>query len=86
MTRFLILLLGMLTTRTGQAPVPGFRADDDSDPRDAERWDGGPEDSWIVARDPLAPTERQRGADSTGSRRPERIPAARRRRVPRWLK
>ena len=86
MTRFLILLLGVLTTRTGKGPAPRFRADDDSDPWDPGPWDEGPEDTWIMARDPLAPGQRQRGTDGTGTRRPDRIPAARRRRVPRWLK
>jgi hypothetical protein len=85
MIRFLILLLGMLTTRTGKAPAPRFRAEDDSEPWDPQPWDESPEDSWIVARDPLASTRRRRGEDSTG-RWPDRLPAARRRRVPRWLK
>jgi hypothetical protein len=86
MTRFLILLLGMLTTRTGKAPPRRFPAEDDSEPRDPGPWDEGPEDPWIVARDPLASTRHQRGAGSAGWGRPDRLPAARRRRVPRWLK
>jgi hypothetical protein len=86
MIRFLILLLGMLTTRTGKAPAPRFPAEDDSEPWDPRPGDEGPEDTWIVARDPLASTRRQRGEDSAGWRHPDRLPAARRRRVPRWLK
>ena len=64
MTRFLILLLGMLTTRTGKAPAPRFRAEDDSEPWDPAPWDEGSEDTWIVARDALPPTRRYRGEDS----------------------
>ena len=86
MTRFLILLLGMLTTRTGKVPAPRLRAEEDSEPLDPGPWAGDPEDTWIVAREPLPPSRRHRGEDSTGSRRPDRIPAARRRLVPRWLK
>ena len=86
MTRFLILLLGMLTTRTGKVPAPRLRAEDDSEPLGSGAVGRDPEDTWIVAREPLPPTRRQRGEDGTGSRRPDRIPAARRRRVPRWLK
>ena len=75
MTRFLILLLGMLTTRTGKVPAPRLRAEEDSEPLDPGPWAGDHEDTWIVAREPLPPSRRHRGEDGTGSRLPDRARA-----------
>jgi hypothetical protein len=86
MVRWLILLLGMLTTRAGGS----FRAEEDDpgrEPDGPDRFAGdGEDDTWIMARDPLVwerPTPA--GQDPRWSR-PETPRRARRRRVPRWLK
>jgi hypothetical protein len=83
MIRWLILLLGMLTTRAGTS----FRADEGGwrEPGDPEEFAGhGADDNWIVARDPLARERPARAVDDAGWGRRE-MPM-RRRRVPRWLK
>jgi hypothetical protein len=83
MVRWLIFLLGMLTTRAGSR----YRAEEDDawrEPGDPEEFGGhGPDGTWIMARDPLA---RERAAADSGSGRAEQPRRARRRRVPRWLK
>jgi hypothetical protein len=83
MFRWLILLLGMVTTRAGNS----FRAEEEAwrepgDPREFGGYEA--DDRWIVARDPLA-RERPAGSvdDAGWGRRETRM---RRRRVPRWLK
>ena len=90
MSRFLILLLGMLTTRARNVGAGPFRAEDESDWREPGPWDEGAgygaDETWIVAREPLPPPRRHQGADGMGSRRPDRIAGVRRRRVPRWMK
>ena len=85
MTRFLILLLGMLTTRAGtsypaeEGPWP--------EPGDPEELAGhGPDGTWIMARDPLARERPRRVAGDTGWAPPDQPGRARSRRVPRWLK
>ena len=83
--RFLILLLGMLTTRTGKVQAGSFGAEDEGDWRDPVTWEQDADDPWIVAREPV-PAARRREVDGFGPRRPDRIPAGRRPRVPRWLK
>jgi hypothetical protein len=84
MVRFLILLLGMLTTRPGRLKASSFRAEDDGDWRDPVTWEEDAEDPWIVAREPVPPA-RRREVDGGGSRRPDRIRRGRRR-FPRWIK
>jgi hypothetical protein len=83
MIRWLILLLGMLTTRTR----PSFRADQDawSEPDDPREYRGyGAGEDWIVARDPVGRERPSRAVDDAAWRRPDL--RTRRRWVPRWLK
>jgi len=83
MIRWLILLLGMLTTRTG----PSFRADEGGwrEPGDPEEFAGyDADDRWIVARDPVAWERPARAVEDGGWGRREM--RTRRRRVPRWFK
>jgi len=90
MFRFLILLMGMLTTRAGKLDSGSFRAEDEDAWEDPGPWLEGPayaaDDPWIVAREPGPPALRRREADELRPRRPERIRGARRRLVPRWVK
>src|SRR5580700_8230406 len=90
MFRFLILLMGMLTTRAGKLDAGSFRAEDEDAWEDPGPWLEGPayaaDDPWIVAREPGPPALRRREADELRPRRPERIRRARRRLVPRWVK
>ena len=85
MVRWLIFLLGMLTTR-----APSWReaeADNWRELIDPEEHGGhGPDGTWILARDPLARERPTRAAVDTAWDRPGRSSTARRRRVPRWLK
>jgi hypothetical protein len=57
MFRFLILLLGMLTTRAGKLEAGSFGPQDEDDWEEPGPWLEGPgyaaDDTWIVARDPL---------------------------------
>ena len=86
--RFLILLLGMLTTRAGRLGAGSVRAEDEGDWRDSSdpvSWEEGAEDPWIVAREPAPPGRRRREAEGRAPRRT--APGAYgRRRIPRWLK
>ena len=86
MFRFLILLLGMLTTRTGRPETGSFRRPDEDEWEEPGPWLRGPgyagDDNWIVARDSLPATQPLRGADG---RRPCRGDQ-RRRLLPRWVK
>jgi hypothetical protein len=79
MIRWLILLLGMVTTRPGASfgTQEGDRA---------EFTGPGPDDTWIVARDPLAGEGHAGAADDAGWGGPVRLRRVRRRRFPRWLK
>jgi hypothetical protein len=85
MTRLLILLLGLLTTRSERAGAGPVRAEDESDWREPGPWDEDADEGWIVAREPRPPTRRRHEANGIGVRRPDRIPGGRRRRVPRWI-
>jgi hypothetical protein len=85
MVRWLILLLGMLTTRTGasyRARQGAWREADDPD----ELAPCGPDDRWVMARDPLAPDRPTKVMDRPDWGRPEMPRRSGRRRVPRWLK
>ena len=83
MFRFLILLLGMLTTRTGRVPAGSFRQPDEEEWEDPGRWLDGPryasDEGWIVAREPAARTPEPPS-------RPQRTVRGRRRWIPRWVK
>ncbi len=82
MARFLLLLLGMLTTRTGKLGLGSSgRQKEDHLPEPTVADESG-DDAWIVARESPARgvTEDARWA------RPDRQRRARRRRVPRWFK
>jgi hypothetical protein len=79
MVRWLTFLLGMLSTRAGSS----FRAEEDEWHQPAAREES--EDTWIMARDPLAPERPVRTVDETGWRRPDPARRRKRRRVPRWL-
>jgi hypothetical protein len=97
MVRWLILLLGMLTTRAGAS----FRAEEGAwhEPDAREEYAGyGADDTWIMARDPLGRERparaavdtgwgrRARAAEDAGWGRPEPVRRRLSRRVPRWLK
>ena len=73
MFRFLILLLGMLTTRTGRPETGSFRRADEDEWEEPGPWLQGPghaaDENWIVARDSLPVTQPWREADG---RRPRR--------------
>ena len=86
MVRLLILLLGMVSTRTGRPDAGSSRPPHEDGWRDPVSWEQDAEDPWIVAREPRAPARRQQEADTIRLRRPDLIRGARRRRVPRWLK
>ncbi len=83
MIRWLILLLGMVTTRAGAS----FRDEAWQEPGDGEELAGqGSDDTWIAARDPLARERPTRGIDDRGWGNPPTPRLAGRRRFPRWLK
>src|ERR1700722_2307740 len=90
MFRFLILLLGMLTTRAGRMQASSFRPADEDDWEEPGPWLEGPRygagDNWIVARQPGPPPRRRGDVDGGRPRRPDRIPRGRRRRIPRWVR
>jgi hypothetical protein len=84
MVRWLIFLLGMLTTTAPSrrdAEEDAWREAGDPD----EHGGYGPDGTWIIARDPLARERPTRVADDTAWGRAGRPRRARRRRVPRWL-
>jgi hypothetical protein len=85
MVRFLTLLLGMLTTRTGRVQAGSFGTEEESEWRGPVTWEQDADDPWIVAREPVSAT-RRRAVDGVGPRGPERTPAVRRGHVPRWVK
>src|ERR1700733_8789450 len=86
MFRFLILLLGMLTTRTGRPETGSFRRADEDEWEEPGPWLQGAgyaaDDNWMIARDSLPVTQPWREADG---RRPRRR-GDRRRLLPRWVK
>ena len=85
MFRFLILLLGMLTTRTGRPETGSFRRADEDEWEEPGPWLQGAgyaaDDNWIVARDSQPATQPRREADGRAPRR-----GGRRRLFPRWVK
>src|SRR4029077_4798874 len=89
MFRFLILLLGMLTTRAGKLEAPSFRPAEEDDWEEPGPWLEGPryaaDDGWIVAREPAPATRRRGDVDAGRPHRPDRIPRGGRRRIPRWV-
>jgi hypothetical protein len=85
MVRWLIFLLGMLTTRAGSRHY----AEEDAwpEPGDPKEFGGhGPDGTWIMARDPLAREGPARAAEDSGWGRAGQPSRTRRRGVPRWLK
>ena len=88
MIRWLILLLGMVSTRAGGS----FGADQDAwrEPGDLDREEFagyGADDTWIMARDPLGRERPDRAVDDPRWGRLEPLrPVRRRRWFPRWLK
>ena len=90
MFRFLIFLLGMLTTRAGRPETSSFRGAGEDEWEEPGPWLEGPgyaaDDTWIVARESLAPAQRRREAPGPRSGRGDQIPGKRRRLVPRWVK
>jgi hypothetical protein len=80
MYRFLILLLGMVTTRAGRLDTVPVRPADEDEWEDPGPWLDGPrypsDDTWVVARDERPPARRPR----------DQMPPRRRRLVPRWVK
>jgi hypothetical protein len=85
MIRWLILLLGMVTTRAGASS----RADEGAwrEPGDEDGLAGHSHDeTWIAARDPVARKQPARAVDDRDWGWPATPARARRRRVPRWLK
>src|SRR6202047_4419448 len=90
MFRFLILLVGMLTTRAGKVETGSFRRADEDEWEDPGPWLEGPgyaaDDTWIVAREALPPAQRRRETDGPRPRRRDQMPGQRRRLVPRWVK
>jgi hypothetical protein len=81
MVRWLIFLLGMLTTRSGAS----LRAEKDAEREPAERG-GFADETWITARDPLARERPVRTIDDRGWGRPDPVRRPTRPRAPRWLK
>lgn len=87
MIRWLILLLGMVTTRAGGSFRPDRDAWREPGDRDRDELAGyGADDTWIRARDPLGRDRSARAVDDPRWGRPERPGPVRRRRFPRWLK
>ena len=90
MFRFLILLLGMLTTRAGRPGTRPFRPADEDAWEEPGPWLEGPgraaDDTWIVARESLPAAQRRREADGPRPRLSDQVPGRRRRLVPRWVK
>jgi hypothetical protein len=90
MIRFLILVLGMLTTRTGRRDRVSLGSQQPSawgepDPRRGSDVD----DDWIVSTEPPPTARYARGAPRTGPGRSDWSQASRsgrRRRVPTWVK
>lgn len=90
MYRFLILLLGMVTTRTGKLGTGSFRGAVEDEWEDPGPWLEGPgyaaDDPWIVAREALPPAQVRREADRPPPGRRDAMVVRRRRLVPRWVK
>jgi hypothetical protein len=81
MVRWLIFLVGMLSTRSGAS----VRAEQDAGREPAGRAEFD-DDTWIMARDPLARERPARAMDDLWRGRPDRVRRPARRGVPRWLK
>ena len=90
MFRFLILLLGMLTTRAGRLETGSSRGPGEDEWEEPGPWLEGPgyaaDDTWIVARESLPPAQRRREADGPRPCRRDQMPGRRRPLVPRWVK
>jgi len=90
MFRFLILLLGMVTTRAGRLETGSFRGAGEDEWEEPGPWLDGPgyaaDDTWIVARESQPPAQRQREAAGPRPGRRNQISGKRRRLVPRWVK
>jgi hypothetical protein len=86
MFRFLILLLGMVTTRTGRPETGSFRRAEQGEWEEPGPWLQGPghagDENWIVGRESLPVTQPWREADGRRPRRGDQ----RRRLLPRWVK
>jgi len=87
MLRFLILCLGMLTTRAGTRDTAPYRATERRDEEELQFSGDMPDttDTWRFAPQPPRPY----AAEGTGWVRPDAAPSrwgTRRRRVPRWVK
>jgi hypothetical protein len=81
MVRWLIFLVGMLSTRSG-----GSLRAEESGRREAAGREEFDDDAWIMARDPLARERPARTVDDLWRGRPDRLRRRARRGVPRWLK
>jgi hypothetical protein len=90
MIRFLILVLGMLTTRTGRLDRASFRAEEPSDWSEPDPRGGSEvDDDWIVSTEPPVTARYARPAPRTGPARSDwsRTSRSNRRRwVPPWVK
>src|SRR5580693_5648163 len=90
MFRFLILLLGMATTRAGKPATGSFRPANEDEWEEPGPWLEGPgsaaDDTWVVARESLPAAQRRREGVGPRPPRVEQVPGQRRRRVPRWVK
>ena len=82
MARFLIVLLGMLTARTGKLDLGLSRPQEEDRVQKPTVTDEDAGDTWILAREP----EAREVADDTGWRRQAPKRRVRRRLVPRWVK
>jgi len=87
MLRFLILCLGMLTTRAGRTDTAGLRPGDRYDPDEPRFSDDlpGTAETWRFAPEP----PRTRAMEGTAWARPDMVPVRRvmrPRRLPRWFK
>ena len=73
MFRFLILLLGMVTTRAGKLDTGSSRPGHEDEWEDPGPWLEGPgyaaDDTWIVPREPLPVAQRRREAAGPRPRR-----------------
>jgi hypothetical protein len=85
MVRWLIFLLGMLSTRT-RAPLRTEEGSGREAGTHEESASDGTDDTWIIARDPLARERPSRARDDVVWGRPVPVRGPRRRPVPRWLK
>jgi hypothetical protein len=90
MIRFLILALGMLTTRAGKVDRASFRPEEVSDWRDPDPPYGSDvDDDWVFAPESAAPARYSRGPRGGAARSsdwPRTSRSGKRRLVPLWVK